>query len=62
MWQVDAGGHLPTEVHPIDDLRPHVLVEDGGSCWCGAQEDDDGVIVHRALDGRETYEDTRLMG
>jgi hypothetical protein len=45
-WRVD-GSH----VRPVDDLREHSLI----GCWC-QPTDDDGVIVHKSLDGRELYE------
>lgn len=42
-------------VVPIDDLREH---EDSAQCWCRPSEDDEepGVWVHRAMDGREAFE------
>lgn len=48
-------------IHPIGDLRPHVLPdsEQDGPCWCNPTEDvcDLGTItVHHALDGREAFE------
>jgi hypothetical protein len=38
-------------VYPINDLRKHSLRD----CWC-RPVDDDGVIVHKSLDGREGYQ------
>ena len=46
VWKVD-GNH----VYPVDDLREHVVTD----CWCGPVEDD-GIVVHNCLDGREMYE------
>jgi hypothetical protein len=46
VWKVD-GNH----VYPVDDLREHVVTD----CWCGPV-DDDGIVVHNSLDGREMYE------
>jgi hypothetical protein len=46
VWAVD-GNH----VYPVNDLREH-SVED---CWCHPT-DDEGVMVHNSLDGREFYE------
>jgi hypothetical protein len=40
------------QVIPVDDLREHSLTE----CWCEPHEDE-GIIVHHSLDGRELYED-----
>jgi hypothetical protein len=45
-WKVD-GNHIC----PVDDLREHSL----NNCWC-RPTDDDGVVVHKSLDGRELYE------
>lgn len=41
-------------VFPINDLREHQV--DGGDCWCHPVEDEDGVIVHNSMDGREKFE------
>ena len=54
MWQLDSGGHRASQLHPINDIRPHVV--DGNECWCGAESNEDGTIVHNAADGREQYE------
>lgn len=40
-------------VYPINDLREHVT--DGKPCWCHPREDE-GVIVHNAMDQRELIE------
>ncbi len=45
-WRV-TGNH----VYPFNDLREHSLTD----CWC-RPTDDDGVVVHNSLDGREFYE------
>jgi hypothetical protein len=39
-------------VYPLGDLREHYASLE---CWCVPVEDD-GVVVHNALDGREAYE------
>lgn len=39
-------------VMPSDDLREHIM---SLTCWC-YPEDDEGVIIHNALDGREDFE------
>ena len=39
------------QVIPVDDLREHSLT----NCWCKPR-DDEGVIVHHTMDGRELYE------
>lgn len=44
---------VTTHVYPINDLRHHEL--DGEKCWCKPQEED-GVIIHNSMDGREKYE------
>jgi hypothetical protein len=45
-WKID-GNH----VVPVNDLREHSLA----GCWC-CPADDDGVVVHNSLDGREQFE------
>jgi hypothetical protein len=45
-WKVD-GNH----VYPVNDLREHSVA----ACWC-RPADDDGIMVHNSLDGRELYE------
>lgn len=54
-WRIYRTDSLP-HVVPDDDLRPHSL--DTGGCWCRPTEDD-GVVVHHSLDGREDYEERR---
>lgn len=39
-------------VLPINDFREHV---ESADCWCKPDEDD-GVVTHHSLDGREKYE------
>jgi len=46
-WKV-FGNHIC----PVNDLREHLPRD----CWCHPDEDD-GLIIHRSLDGRELYED-----
>lgn len=47
----------PDRIHviPLGDFREH---EVSLSCWCHPVADDDepGLIVHRAMDGREAFE------
>jgi hypothetical protein len=45
-WKV-VGNH----VCPVNDLRQHSFAD----CWC-RPTDDDGLIIHNSLDGREFYE------
>ena len=43
---------------PIDDLREHEPTPD---CWCHPDEaDEDGIVVHHAMDNREAYQDGSL--
>ena len=42
-------------VFPINDLRDH-SIENGADCWCKPYEDEEGVIIHNSMDGREDYE------
>jgi hypothetical protein len=39
-------------VIPCEDIRSH---EESEKCWC-KPNDEEGVIVHNALDGREDFE------
>ena len=45
-WRVQEN-----HVYPLSDLREHSL----RNCWC-RPIDDDGIMVHNSLDGRELYE------
>jgi hypothetical protein len=45
-WKIDG-----THVYPVNDLREHSVT----NCWC-EPVDDDGIMVHNSLDGRELYE------
>ena len=46
-------------VYPLNDLRDHVTEGDG--CWC-QPTDEDGVLIHHSMDGREAFETgERLM-
>lgn len=45
-WAVTAN-----HVYPLYDLRDHVPQD----CWC-YPTDDDGLIIHNSMDGRELYE------
>jgi len=45
-WKVDG-----TYVYPVNYLREHAVTD----CWC-SPVDDDGIVVHNSLDGREMYE------
>lgn len=39
---------------PINDLREHEATPE---CWCCPTEDEeDGLVVHHAMDNREEYE------
>ena len=40
---------------PHDDLREHITCS-VRTCWCRPVENDDGVIVHNSMDGREAFE------
>ena len=49
--------NAPGHVYPLNDLREHVFDEQL-SCWCHPI-DYGGVILHNAMDQRETYEQGR---
>ena len=40
-------------VVPVGDLRDH---DTDKPCWCKAIEDENGVVVHNSMDGREKFE------
>lgn len=40
-------------VVPIDDLREH---DPNCACWCHPILDDEGVVIHNAMDRREQIE------
>ena len=42
-------------VVPVADMRVHET-EFALDCWCGPQVNEQGVIIHNAMDGREAYE------
>lgn len=42
-------------VIPTNDLREH-STDSAVPCWCRPVENDDGVIVHNSMDGREAFE------
>lgn len=46
-------------VAPNGDLKDHVL--DGFTCWC-QPKDDDGLVVHNAMDRREEFEPDYKFG
>ena len=54
-WAVDRMTDLP-HVWPVGDLREHAISMD---CWC-RPVDDEGVIVHNSMDGREQFERGRM--
>ena len=39
-------------VMPINDWREH---QQSRTCWCHP-EDDEGIIIHKSIDGREDFE------
>jgi len=50
-WEMRSGGGMPPAVIPMSDLKEH----NDGECWC-RPVDDDGVMMHNALDEREAFE------
>ena len=51
-WQAIVLPDGERHVIPLDDLRPH---SETPQCWC-RPTDDEGVLVHHALDRREYVE------
>lgn len=54
-WRVIQGPDCIPHVVPKDDHKPH---DPAPTCWC-KPTDDEGVMVHHALDRREHFEETR---
>lgn len=57
-------GYINGDVHvyPLADLREHLVDEGAGvSCWCKPVRDAEveKVVVHNAMDERESYEQGR---
>lgn len=48
---------MPYHVVPVNDLRDHITSSD---CWCGP-EYDEGVYIHKSMDGRECFENGERM-
>ncbi len=59
-WTEDSyeGGSF-VHVYPVNDLREHIT--QGLECWCKPRVDEDDVIVHNAMDGREQWETGRKL-
>ncbi len=49
---------IDIHVTPINDLRDH---SDTRDCWCRPRIEDDEIVVHNAMDERETYEQGRPL-
>ncbi len=52
---IDVNNIPRYHVYPLNDLREH-KVDDHTSCWCHPAIDEDGIVVHNSMDGREAYE------
>lgn len=57
-WETVTLDDGDIHVLPVEDLREHEAPE----CWCCATRDadDETIVVHRALDQREKYENGEL--
>jgi nicotinamide mononucleotide adenylyltransferase len=57
VYEADDTSHF--HIVPVGDLRDH---EADPRCWCRPTEDeeDPGIWVHHAMDGREQYEQGRM--
>jgi len=49
---------MTQHIYPVEDMKPHVL--DGDTCWCCPCVEDD-LVIHNAMDERETYEQGRKL-
>ena len=54
-----SNAHLLMHDVPVGDLREHIT--DGQQYWCNPEVDDDLVVIHNSMDGREAYEEGRKM-
>lgn len=43
---------------PANDLRMH---DGAANCWCQPETNEDGLVVHNSLDGREDFETGRRL-
>ena len=57
---MEGGGMTPNDIHvtPVNDLRDHI---DARDCWCRPRVEDDEIVIHNAMDERETYEQGRPL-
>lgn len=51
MTETPAWAIFQNHVIPVNDLREHCLTD----CWC-RPGDDEGIVVHNSMDGRERFE------
>jgi len=49
---------MTQHIYPVEDLKPHDL--EGDTCWCDPCVEDD-LVIHNAMDERETYEQGRKL-
>lgn len=54
-WRVEKNAAGTACVYPLNDFREHDI---DGPCWC-RPFDDEGILVHNSMDGRERYEEGR---
>ena len=45
-------------VVPLNDLREH---DTSIECWCKPTVNEDDIVIHHALDDRESYESGRRL-
>lgn len=59
-WETIPAGQSDIHVIPRDDLRDH---DASDSCWCRPTRDADvdEIVIHRSMDGRESYEEGRAL-
>lgn len=48
------------DVHviPLNDYREHIADR---NCWCGPLVEEDGVVIHHAMDCQEQYEQGMML-
>jgi hypothetical protein len=59
-WITTKVGRSDFHIIPLDDLREH---DECKSCWCNPTLDTDcaEVVIHNAMDQRESYEEGRAL-
>lgn len=55
---IERMDRMKQHIYPVEDLKPHDL--EGDNCWCQPCVEED-LVIHNAMDERETYEQGRKL-